>query len=297
MEWTCTLRDGLTWSDGQPLTSQDVAFSFRFVIDNKIPQYKSYFPFEPDLRDPQRHHVDLDREGADLRADMPPWVYIVPEHVWAQYDGKDLKEIRSRRRTRRRGERSVHAHRAGSTGQGWTMERNPNFWGEEPDGRPHRVPPLLEPGGDDPGASKRRDRLRGRDRSRVDPSVEGTRRRAGRSAVVSDWWLNLAFNFGGQGPDADAVARAARHDGAPGDRDGDRQAGDRGQGLSGHRDAGRHDHPARRRPTGTWISRAEEEYPLRSRRRQRAARRRPGTSTPTTTASERIPRPASRSSC
>ena len=28
--------------------------------------------------------------------------------------------------------------------------------------------------------------------------------------VVSDWWLNLAFNFGGQGPDADALP--ALHD-------------------------------------------------------------------------------------
>ena len=28
--------------------------------------------------------------------------------------------------------------------------------------------------------------------------------------VVSDWWLNLAFNFGGQGPDADPLP--ALHD-------------------------------------------------------------------------------------
>ncbi len=39
--WTCTLRDGLKWSDGSPLTSRDVAFSFRFIIENKIPQYRS----------------------------------------------------------------------------------------------------------------------------------------------------------------------------------------------------------------------------------------------------------------
>ena len=30
--------------------------------------------------------------------------------------------------------------------------------------------------------------------------------------VVSDWWLNLAFNFGGQGPDADPLAALKDHD-------------------------------------------------------------------------------------
>ena len=29
---------------------------------------------------------------------------------------------------------------------------------------------------------------------------------------ISDWWLNLAFNFGGQGPDAHPAAGAARPD-------------------------------------------------------------------------------------
>ena len=54
-EWTCTLRDDLKWSDGTPLTSRDVAFTYRFVIDNKIPQYRSYFPSDPTFETPERH--------------------------------------------------------------------------------------------------------------------------------------------------------------------------------------------------------------------------------------------------
>ena len=34
--WTLTLRDGVTWSDGTPFTSADVAFSFQAIYDPKV---------------------------------------------------------------------------------------------------------------------------------------------------------------------------------------------------------------------------------------------------------------------
>ena len=41
----------------------------------------------------------MDRFRADpeptFAPDMPPWVYIVPEKVWSQYDGKGLRTIKS----------------------------------------------------------------------------------------------------------------------------------------------------------------------------------------------------------
>ena len=42
--WTCAIPAGLTWSDGLPLTSKDVAFSYRFVIDQGFPYFEGYFP-------------------------------------------------------------------------------------------------------------------------------------------------------------------------------------------------------------------------------------------------------------
>ena len=52
MTWTCTLQEGLRWSDGEPLTSEDVAFTYRFIIDHKIPQFRGYFPFDPVFETP-----------------------------------------------------------------------------------------------------------------------------------------------------------------------------------------------------------------------------------------------------
>ena len=42
--WTCHLRDGLKWSDGQPITSKDVVFSYNFVRDKQFDYFNSYFP-------------------------------------------------------------------------------------------------------------------------------------------------------------------------------------------------------------------------------------------------------------
>ena len=37
LTYTFTIRDGLTWSDGHPLTSDDFEFSYRVMMDPKIP--------------------------------------------------------------------------------------------------------------------------------------------------------------------------------------------------------------------------------------------------------------------
>ena len=210
MVWTCTLRDGLRWSDGQPLTSKDVAFSFRFVIDNKIPQFKSYFPFDPVFETPDDTTLIWTAKEPTFAPSMPPWAYIVPEHVWAQYDGKDLKEIRS--------VPNIPPVVSGpfmltswTHGQGWSLDRNPNYWGTQPaiDGIDYRLYSnqeamiqALENGEIDIADG-------------VDPplvaSLEGTDT-VTVQRVVSDWWLNLAFNFGGQGPDSNPLPALHDHD-------------------------------------------------------------------------------------
>jgi peptide/nickel transport system substrate-binding protein len=93
--WTCAIQEGLKWSDGSPLTSRDIAFTYRFVIDNKIPQYKSYFPFDPTFETPDDQTLIWNSEKPTFAPDMPPWVYIVPEKVWAPYDGEGLRAIRA----------------------------------------------------------------------------------------------------------------------------------------------------------------------------------------------------------
>ncbi|HYJ61273.1 MAG TPA: ABC transporter substrate-binding protein [Actinomycetota bacterium] len=200
MTWTCTLQEGLRWSDGEPLTSEDVAFTYRFIIDHKIPQFRGYFPFDPVFETPDDTTLIWKASAPTFAPDMPPWVYIVPEHIWGPYaDLESMKDIKS-----------VDAPQIGSgpftlteweRGASFTFDRNPEFWGQEPtvDRIVYRVftnegtmVQSLKNGEIDFAdglSSTLFDSLRGQ------PSIAT-------HATASDWWLNLAFNFGGQSPDA-----------------------------------------------------------------------------------------------
>ena len=207
-QWTCKLRDGVLWSDGTPLTSEDVAFSYRFVIDNKIPQYKSYFPGNPVFTTPDPLTFVWTADEPTFAPSMPPWVYIVPEHVWSQYDGLPLKEIRDVS-----GMNPVvsgpYMLTGWEHGQGFTMDRNPNFWGPEPtvDRVDYRV------------YTNQEAMVQALKNNEIDiadgltPSLINSVSNTPNISVqkvVSDWWLNLAFNFGGQNENADPLP--ALHD-------------------------------------------------------------------------------------
>ena len=201
--WTCTLRDDLMWSDGSPLTSRDVAFTYRFVIDNKIPQYRSYFKFDPTFETPDDHTLIWKSEAPTFAPEMPPWVYIVPEKVWEGVDGKGLQEIKAQPNTP-----SIASGPFVLTewdqGQGWTMERNPYFWGEEP--TVDRIDFRVYSNQEAMTQALRNGEIDFADgiRPSLVNSVEGIDGVTVQK-VISDWWLNLAFNFGGQGPDANPL--------------------------------------------------------------------------------------------
>jgi peptide/nickel transport system substrate-binding protein len=200
MTWTCTLRPGLSWSDGTPLTAADVAFTYRFIVENRIPQYRGYFPFSPTFEAPDDTTLIWRAEEPTFAPIVPPYVYVVPEHVWAEYDGEETKTIKAARNTPAIGS-GPFTLVEWRQGEYWRMERNPHYWGPEPavdevifqvfsseesmvqalrNGDVDvvsTVPPALVPS------------------LEAEEGIEVQR-------TLSDWWLNLAFNFGGQGEQA-----------------------------------------------------------------------------------------------
>jgi peptide/nickel transport system substrate-binding protein len=203
LTWTCTLRDGLTWSDGEPLTSRDVAFTYRFVIDHKIPQYRSYFPFDPAFETPDDRTLIWKAQKPTFAPDLPPWVYIVPEHVWARYDDDDLKTIKSVPNTPSVGS-GPFVLTSWTRGRSWTMERNPYYWGARP--TLDRIDFRLYTNNEAMVQALRNGEIDFADgiKPSLLDSLEGAPN-IQTQQVVSDWWLNLAFNFGGQGDAADPL--------------------------------------------------------------------------------------------
>jgi len=203
LTWTCTLRDGLLWSDGTPLTSRDVAFSYRFVIDHKIPQYRSYFPFDPTFDTPDDRTLIWHSQKPTFAPDVPPWAYIVPEHVWGRYRDADLKTIKAVPNTPSIAS-GPFTLTEWSRGRSWTMERNPNYWGPRPE--LDRIEFKLYTNNEAMVQALRNGEIDFADGVR--PSLVDTLEGAPDiqvQHVVSDWWLNLAFNFGGQSDQADPL--------------------------------------------------------------------------------------------
>ncbi|CAB4560283.1 MAG: ABC transporter substrate-binding protein [Actinomycetes bacterium] len=126
LSYTYTLREGLQWSDGEPLTAGDVAFTINTSRDQGWINHSS-ITANLDATVIDDRTVKITSSVPDPK--LPTMdVYIVPEHVWGPiaegdvttYDGLDgvgsgpftLQEWKS--------------------GQSWTMVANPNFHGGAP---------------------------------------------------------------------------------------------------------------------------------------------------------------------
>lgn len=124
MSITWRLRDGLQWSDGQPITSEDYEFTWQTIMnpDNSILSREGYDQIESvDASDPQAF-------TANFKALYNQWILlfnaILPKH---DLEGKDfdqemLEEVRVSSGPFIFGE--------WAKGDSITLNRNDNFWGE-----------------------------------------------------------------------------------------------------------------------------------------------------------------------
>ncbi|PXY29358.1 peptide ABC transporter substrate-binding protein [Prauserella coralliicola] len=87
LTWTFTIREGMTWSDGKPVTAKDAAFTFnRIMSDPKAAEANGSYVenFERvTAPDPRTLVIKIKKPQASMTAlDVP----IVPEHVWSGID-------------------------------------------------------------------------------------------------------------------------------------------------------------------------------------------------------------------
>jgi len=132
--WTFKIRPGVKWSDGVPLTAKDIAFTYNFINE----QHLSVFAPElgnslskDALEAPDDTTLIWHMEEPSLAPLHPPWVPILPEHVWSKYWGKENRTISE--------VPNVPAVGSGpfvltewQQGRYWKMEANKDYWGGAP---------------------------------------------------------------------------------------------------------------------------------------------------------------------
>jgi peptide/nickel transport system substrate-binding protein len=90
LTWTFTIRTGVKWSDGQPMTASDVAYTFNRAINDPTANSIDY-NYVKSIKSVDAH----DATTAVFHLTTPDsimtqlWVPVLPEHVWKSVSEKD----------------------------------------------------------------------------------------------------------------------------------------------------------------------------------------------------------------
>ncbi|MEN3284892.1 MAG: peptide/nickel transport system substrate-binding protein [Solirubrobacteraceae bacterium] len=124
--WTYKLRPNLKWSDGRPLTSEDVAYTInRGRRDEWLNHSAIVANITASTPDPQT--VVLKTSVPDPKLPVMD-AYIVPKHVFSKYDKDALGKYPA---TEGVGSGPYTLERV-QKGQFWRMKANPNYWKGRP---------------------------------------------------------------------------------------------------------------------------------------------------------------------
>ena len=86
--WTFTLRDGITFHDGEPLTAEDVAFTYNLYQAQEdfpfLPVYTDYFE-SVEAVDDKTVVVTLSEAIPNMESQLV-FLYVLPEHIWSQVE-------------------------------------------------------------------------------------------------------------------------------------------------------------------------------------------------------------------
>jgi peptide/nickel transport system substrate-binding protein len=83
---TFQIRHGVTWSDGRPLTSDDVAFTLNFLHQNPVLDSNSIWTFTKSVTSvpPDKVVIAFNKPSTPILWYIAGQTYIVPRHVWQQ---------------------------------------------------------------------------------------------------------------------------------------------------------------------------------------------------------------------
>jgi peptide/nickel transport system substrate-binding protein len=135
LTWTFTIRSGVKFSDGQPLTAADVAYTYNRVMNGQVERasWISYLKGVTSItaQDDTTLVMKLKKPSATLPL-LP--IPIVPEHVWKDVSEKEVKSYSAEPKG---GQpvvgsgpfRLVQGQADGST---FKFEANPDYWGGAP---------------------------------------------------------------------------------------------------------------------------------------------------------------------
>src|SRR2546421_1536535 len=120
-----TIRSGAKWSDGQPVTADDVVYTYQLMKSNSALDLQSVWAVLADVTKKGSNQVDMTFSSPSASsfyyiADQQP---IVPQHVWSQ-----IKDPVAENNPVPIGSGPFTIQQGGCTPQNITYTRNPSYW-------------------------------------------------------------------------------------------------------------------------------------------------------------------------
>ncbi|MFA7693856.1 MAG: hypothetical protein GX117_12160 [Candidatus Hydrogenedentes bacterium] len=134
LQYTFHLREDAVFSDGVPLTAQDVKFSFDTLMDPTVdaPHLRNYFVDITDCEVIDEHTVKFTCDKPYYRhVVMLGGLYVLPRHIYGEGDFNNHPNNRAPVGS------GKYKLERWETGQRITLVRNPHYWGHEEKGWPY----------------------------------------------------------------------------------------------------------------------------------------------------------------
>jgi peptide/nickel transport system substrate-binding protein len=133
--WTFTVRSGVKFSDGVPLTAADVAYTFNRVLHGTVEQasWISYLQGVKRVTAPDDTTVVMKLKQPSATLPLLP-IPIVPEHVWKDVSEKDIKTYSAGPTGGKPvvGSGPFRLVQGTADGSQFKFEANPDYWGGAP---------------------------------------------------------------------------------------------------------------------------------------------------------------------
>lgn len=136
LEWTFEIREGVTWSDGEPLTADDVAYTLNRVLTGEVESatWAAYLDGVEEIAAPDATTLTLTLSEPNATLPLIP-VPIVPEHIWQDISAEDVASYAAEPSsdTPIVGSGPFRFVEGQAGGSLYRFEKNPDYW----QGAPH----------------------------------------------------------------------------------------------------------------------------------------------------------------